>query len=293
MLSEERRQNDCTVHLIKPYIISSIMVHLNGNTKLNLNEDLIRHISLNCLRSFNKQFKTRFGNMIICCDSKRSWRKDVFPFYKFNRRKNRETSSLDWTSIFEILNKIRDEIKENLPYRVLEVEGAEADDIIGVLTSRFSPSENILILSSDKDFIQLQKYRNVQQYSPILKRFLKTENPQMFIKEHIIRGDTGDGIPNFLSSDNTFAIGERQKRINKNRMIEWINNDPEVFCVTDSMKHGYHRNKMLVDLDCIPRDLQARIVTMYDDIKPKNKTIFLNYLIKNKLKNLIEIADEF
>lgn len=274
-------------------LISNLMQHINGDPKFKIEEGLVRHLVLNSLRSYIKQFKSKYGNVVICCDSKKYWRRDVFPFYKSNRKRSRDASDLDWNVIFECLNKIRDELKLYFPYRVLEVEGAEADDIIAVLTARYSASEDVLILSSDKDFVQLQKYKNVQQYSPILKRFIRTEDPHMFVKEHIIKGDHGDGIPNFLSPDNTFVTGERQKTINKKRLGEWLKSNPNDFCTTDLMQRGYKRNQMLVDLDYVPETLKQKIVEAYETTKPSTKSNMLNYLIENKLKALIEVADEF
>ena len=122
------------------------MMHINSDPRAKIDEGLIRHIVLNSLRSYTKQFKAKYGNMVICCDSKKYWRREVFPFYKSNRKKDRDKSDFDWNLIFETLNKIRDELKQNLPYRVIEVEGAEADDIIAVLAGRMSPHEDILIL---------------------------------------------------------------------------------------------------------------------------------------------------
>jgi 5'-3' exonuclease len=274
-------------------LISNLMQQIGSNPKVKLDENLIRHMVLNSLRSYAKQFRSKYGEIVIACDSKHYWRRDIFPFYKAHRKKDREKSEFDWHLIFETLNKIRDELKENFPYRVLEVDGAEADDIIAVLTARQSAHEDILILSSDKDFVQLQKYPNVVQYSPILKRFVKTENPQEYIKEHIIRGDKGDGIPNFLSPDNVFAIGERQKVINTKKLQEWIQSDPKEFCTTDVMMRNYKRNQMLVDLDYIPENIKSQIVVAYDTTKPCNKQKMLNYFIENRLKNLLEVIDEF
>jgi 5'-3' exonuclease len=274
-------------------LISNLMQQIGSNPKIKLEEDLIRHMVMNSLRSYAKQFKHKYGTIVVACDSRKYWRREVFPFYKAHRKNDREKSPLDWHLIFEVLNKIRDELKENFPYKVLEVEGAEADDIIAVMTARMSPHEDILILSSDKDFVQLQKYNNVTQYSPILKRFIKSENPTEYIKEHIIRGDRGDGIPNFLSPDNTFVIGERQKVINKKKLVEWIDSDPKSFCTTDIMLRGYKRNQMLVDLDFIPENIKEQIVLAYETVKPGNKQKMLNYFIENRLKNLIEVLDEF
>lgn len=274
-------------------LISNLMQQINSNPKVKLDENLIRHMVLNSLRSYVKQFKEKYGEIIICCDSKKYWRRDVFPFYKSNRKKARDESGFDWTLIFETLNKIRDELKENFPYKVIDVEGAEADDVIGVLSARLSPSEDILILSSDKDFVQLQKYPNVTQYSPILKRFVKSDNPHQYIKEHIIRGDRGDGIPNFLSADNVFALGERQKVINKKKLDEWLKLKPEEFCVNENMLRGYKRNQMLVDLDFIPENISAQIVEAYENVKPGNKQKMFNYFVEKRLKNLMEVIQEF
>ncbi|CAB4171026.1 RnaseH [uncultured Caudovirales phage] len=274
-------------------LISNLMQQINSNPKMKLDEPLIRHMVLNSLRSYAKQFKSKYGDIVVACDSKKYWRRDIFPFYKAHRKSDREKSEFDWHLIFQTLNKIRDELKENFPYKVIEVDGAEADDVIGVLTARLAAHEEILILSSDKDFVQLQKYPGVVQYSPILKRFVKTEDPLNYIKEHIIRGDRGDGIPNFLSPDNTFVAGERQKVISTKKLQEWINSTAEEFCTTDMMLRGYKRNQMLVDLDYIPETLKEQIVRAYDVPKSGSRQKMLNYFIDNRLKNLIECIDEF
>ena len=274
-------------------LIANLMQQIGSNPKIQLDENLIRHMVLNSLRSYIKQFKSKYGEIIIACDSKRSWRKDYFPFYKANRKKARDESGFDWNLIFETLGKIRQELKDNLPHKVIEVEGAEADDIIGVITARKAPHEDILILSSDKDFVQLQKYPNVIQYSPILKRFVKTDNPHQHVKEHIIRGDKGDGIPNFLSSDNVFALGERQKTINSKKLSEWLTKTPEEFCINEVMLRGYKRNQMLVDLDFIPETIQSNIIDAYENTTVGSRQKLFNYFIEKKLKNLFEVIQEF
>ena len=274
-------------------LISNLMQQIGSNPKVKLDEDLIRHMVLNSLRSYVKQFKQKYGEIVVCCDSRKYWRRDVFPFYKSNRKKDREKSDFDWNLIFETLGTIRQELKENFPYRVLEVDGAEADDIIAVLSARTAPNEQVLILSSDKDFVQLQKYQNVVQYSPILKRYVEAGDPHLYVKEHIIRGDRGDGIPNFLSADNTFALGERQKVINSKKLAEWLHKTPEEFCVNDNMMRGYKRNQMLVDLDFIPETIKHSIVECYENTKPGSRQKMFNYFIEKRLRNLIEVLDEF
>jgi 5'-3' exonuclease len=274
-------------------LIANLMQQVNSAPKMQLDENLIRHMVLNSLRAYIKQFKGQYGEIVICCDSKNYWRREYFPFYKSNRKKDREKSGHDWNLIFQTLNKIREELKQYFPYKVLEIDGAEADDIIGVLAGRHSPNEDVLILSSDKDFVQLQKYKNVIQYSPILKKFVKSDDPKQYIKEHIIKGDRGDGIPNFLSADNVFAKGERQKVINSKKLAEWLTKNPEDFCVNDTMLRGYKRNQQLVDLDFIPEKIKENIVEAYENTTHGTRQKMMNYFIEKRLTNLIEVMDEF
>ena len=275
-------------------LISNLMQHLKHVAKSNeLNEDLIRHMCINTIRASVKQFKSKYPNVVLCCDNKKYWRKEFFPFYKSQRKSDREASGYDWGLIFDTLNKIRDEFKKSFPYKVLDVEGAEADDVIAVLTARLSAHGSVLILSSDKDFGQLQKYSNVTQYSPILKRFIKIDNPKTFIREHIIKGDRGDGIPNFLSPDNTFAAGERQKVINSKKLQEWMNQDAETFCTTDIMLRGFKRNQILVDFDYIPSEVQFNITSAFENTEVATKEKMLNYFIDKGLKAMIESINDF
>lgn len=278
---------------INQVLIAALMQQINSLPGKKLDENLIRHMALNSIRSYVRQFKEKYGEIVICCDSKSYWRRGVFPFYKSNRKKDRDKSGHDWTLIFETLNKLRDELKTYFPYKVIDVDGAEADDIIAVLAARFAPHEEVLILSSDKDFVQLQKYPNVSQYSPILKRYVKTEDPSMYIKEHIIKGDRGDGIPNLLSADNVFALGERQKVINTKKLSEWLKMSPEDFCTTEVMLRNYRRNQMLVDLDFVPEQIKVGIVSAYEEAKPNPRIGLIDYFMKNNLKNLMSVVDEF
>lgn len=274
-------------------MISNLMVQLGNHTNTEVEEDLLRHMILNSIRSYNQKFKNDYGEMIIACDAGNNWRRDVFPYYKANRRKNREKSELNWTHIFETLNKVREELKEFFPYRVIHIDGAEADDVIGTLVHKFgNTSEKILIMSGDKDFVQLQRYNNVKQYDPVQKKWRTTNDPDRFIREHIIRGDVGDGVPNFLSADNTFVVGARQKPISQKKLDSWIGQDPREFC-DENMLRGFLRNQQLVDLDFIPQTLRDRIEVEYEQQAGKGRSQLFNYFIEKRLKNLLESINEF
>mgnify|MGYP000535092572 CR=1 FL=1 len=260
--------------------------------KLN-DENMIRHMILNSIRMYNKKYRNEYGQMVICADGMNTWRKNFYPAYKASRKKGRDSSGLDWTEIFRVLNLVRDEIKENLPYKVLHLEGCEADDIIGALTyetQEFGKFEPVMIISSDKDFIQLQKFSNVKQYSPIQKKAVTEKHPRKYLFEHICRGDKGDGIPNILSADNCFVDEIRQTPLRQNLIDTWID-DAEI--MPEEIKRNFQRNTKLIDLNEIPQDIYNNIVNTYDGQKPAMKMKVLNYLIKKRCNNLIEVVEEF
>mgnify|MGYP003337051065 CR=1 FL=1 len=271
-------------------VIASLMEQI-GSSKQSVEEDLVRHMILNSIRSNVKKFKT-YGEVIIACDNKNYWRKQVFPFYKGNRKKSREKSGHDWNSIFQCMNVVRTELKEHSPYKVIDIEGAEADDVIGILTKRYCPHEKIMILSSDKDFVQLQINSNVEQYSPTLKKYIKSSNPVMQLKELIICGDKGDGVPNILSNDNCIVDGIRQKALTKSRMDELMNTD-FINMNDETMKRNWIRNKIMIDLSSIPENISKSIIDSYESTKPATKQKFMNYMISKRLKNLLEVIDDF
>ena len=281
------------------------MSQIGSNPNAELSENLIRHMVLSSILSYKKKFSDKYGEMIFCADDKKYWRRQVFPYYKANRKKMRDASQFDWNLIFNTLNKIRDEIREKFPYRVIQVEGAEADDIIGTMV-RYTqtnelPSDSldpepqpVLIISGDKDFVQLQKFKNVHQFSPMQKKFLTTDDPGKTLLEHILTGDSGDGVPNFLSADSVFVTeGARQKPIRKDKLKVWLDTkDPEKFC-DDIMYRNFKRNQELIDLEKTPIEIQQKIVENYNKGPQGHRKNLLNYFVENKLKYLLESISEF
>lgn len=274
-------------------MISNFMAQIGNHTNIPIEEDLLRHMVLNSIRSYNAKFKAEYGEMIIACDDKNYWRRQVFPYYKANRKKDREKSEIDWNAVFVILNKIREELKEYFPYRVIQVDTAEADDVIGTLVEEFgNTSEKILIVSGDKDFKQLQSYMNVKQYDPVRKRWLEERNPDRYLREHIMRGDRGDGVPNFLSKDDTFVINARQKPLRDDKLSVWLDQEPEAFC-DETMLRNYKRNQQLVDLSLIPDYIKTQIIEQYTAQEGKGRDKLFNYFIENRLKNLLTDIGQF
>lgn len=273
-------------------LLSGLMAQISNQKGVKLDESLVRHMILNILRMHIRNFRKDYGDVVLCCDNRKYWRKEFFPFYKAGRKKTREKSDLDWHLIFDMLAKFKLELKENFPYKVIDVEGAEADDIIGTLVPMYAPHEKILILSSDGDFLQLQTYgSNVKQYNPAQKKFVKSENPIEELKEKIIRGDKGDGIPNMFSPSDCFVRDLRQKPITKGVLDKYLKENVDNYSETD--KANYARNATLIDLTMIPKDIKEKIINTYSETKPASRQKLLNYFIENKLKNLMDVIEEF
>jgi hypothetical protein len=262
--------------------------------KVTVSEDMVRHMILNSLRMYNLKYRKEYGTMVLACDGG-SWRKQIYPQYKANRKTSRDASGLDWKEFFRILGMVRDEVKEHLPYKVVHIQGIEADDIIGSLTEKtqnFGENEPVMIISADKDFIQLQQYSNVRQFSPMTKAFVKEKDATQYLFEHIIRGDSGDGIPNVLSPDNTFVDKIRQKPISAKKIEQWAASRNALDKVMDeSTYRNFQRNQALIDLSKVPQDKKALIINTFESVKPNSNV--LNYLISKRCTQLIECAEEF
>jgi hypothetical protein len=262
--------------------------------KVTVSEDMVRHMILNSLRMYNLKYRKEYGTMILACDGG-SWRKQIYPQYKANRKTSRDASGLDWKEFFRILGMVRDEVKEHLPYKVVHIQGIEADDVIGALTEKtqnFGENEPVMIISADKDFIQLQQYSNVRQFSPMTKAFVKEKDATQYLFEHIIRGDSGDGIPNVLSPDNTFVDKIRQKPISAKKIEQWGASRNALDKVMDeSTYRNFQRNQALIDLSKVPQDKKALIINTFESVKPNSNV--LNYLISKRCTQLIECAEEF
>jgi hypothetical protein len=272
-------------------LISNLMAQTRGKSDIKPNKEMIRHMVINSLRGFNLKFKEQYGTMVLCADAGDPWRRDIYPNYKHARRKGRVDSATDWDNIFNCITEIKNEIAENFPYVMMYIEKAEADDIIGALVFN-NTNTPIMIISGDKDFIQLQSNTNVKQYSPIQKIFVgEGLDPKKFLHEQIIKGDRSDGIPNILSPDDIFLTGEKQRPINKKRLEEWANVS-NIPLGSETSKY-YERNKQLIDLSCMPKELERTIINTYREYKIPNRSKLLPYFMQHKLKALMTNIGDF
>lgn len=276
-------------------VISNIMAQVGKHTNVPIDINLVRHMVLNQIRYLRTKFKAKFGNeLVIAVDGRHYWRKDVFPYYKANRSKQRKESDFDWNTLFECLNTLRAELDEFMPYTVIHNDKAEADDIISTIVKRKgvvlcgADTERILIVSGDGDFAQLQKFLNVDQFDMIRDKFIVVTDPSKYLREHIIKGDTGDGIPNIMSPDNSLADGIRQKKITAKILEAWMVQDENTVEFAN-----YKRNRQLIDLTQIPEWLEAQIWSSYTSQQNKPRDKMFNYFVNNRLSLLLTHLQDF
>ena len=260
-----------------PVAFAAALQHL-ASTREDPSTDLLRHLVLNSIRAITSRHKGTYGpTVVVAMDGPNYWRKTVFPHYKYKRHAQRESSGQDWSKVFELLRPLKDEFLTSLPYHVLRVEGAEADDVIGVLTHAYAPHEKILIVSSDKDFLQLHDLGAIKQWSPAKQAFVKAESAKVQLRTLILRGDTGDGIPNVLSADDVFATGTRQKPMTGKRFSELLTLSESARPV--DIQRNFARNQMLIDLTQIPESVSGAILASFDAANPVSKQDFLTYMV--------------
>lgn len=262
--------------------------------KTQIDPGLIRHQILTFILSLKNKFKKDYGDVVICSDGANYWRKQEFPYYKSHRKGKRDADSRDWHLIFKELNDVRNELIEIFPYRVINVDGAEGDDVVATICINYHKQEKIIIISSDLDFQQLQKYPGVTQYSPLRKKIIKCDNPELYLQECIIEGDKGDGVPNILSDDDALANPDKKQSAVTKKFISKLLISTDLNSELDEITlRNYYRNKTLIDLDLIPIDIKTKIIEAYENANMGSKSKILNYFIKNKLNILIEQINNF
>jgi len=275
------------IDLSQIMMASTMMSMKKGQTEVDLG--FIRHSILNSLRMYRQKYYNDYGELVICCDDRQSWRRDYFPQYKAGRKSGRDSSPLNWTQIFECFDTIKSELNTIFPYKFIQVKKAEADDIIGVLSREWTGAGPTMIISSDKDFIQLQKFRHtIRQWSPVTKKLVNGNDPNIYLQEHIIKGDKSDGIPNILSTDNSIVEGIRQRPITKKYLQNWSE-----MTMNDDELRNYHRNQKLIDLAETPKEIETEIMYQYNQDPEGGRKGLLNFFIEKKLNNLIETIGEF
>ena len=282
--------------IIIDYSAIAIAAIFSQDRPQDIEEGLIRHMILNRVRQYNLKFREKYGQTVIACDGG-SWRKQAFAQYKAGRKKTRDASPLDWKEFFRLINLVRTELDENFPYPVVYVDNAEADDIIAVLsksTQEFGQNEPVVIISADKDFLQLHRYSNVKQFSPMKRDFITINDPLFYRFEHICKGDSSDGVPNVLSPDNTFTEGLRQRPMRAKKILEWYESKDNLESVMDTETlRNFHRNRAVIDLDYIPTEIVDSIHKATAEQVSKPKKDVLNYLITNRCAMLVEAAQDF
>lgn len=270
-------------------------------------QDIIRHVTLKSIITYNRDYKKRFGELILCCDSSPSWRREVFPYYKAHRAKNREESPIDWDTVRKFIDELKHDIETVFHYPIVAAPNAEGDDCIGAICKYLQTEQShdtsdnpldalsgetpdILIVSSDHDFKQCHKYKKVKQWSPMQKKWVKVDEPD-FLVDKIIGGDKGDGIPSVLMPDDFLVNGTgRATPVTASVRAKYKQYDT----LTEDEKKRYDRNRLLIDFDAMPDRIYDGVVKSYNQERRKrNRSDIFNYLVKHRCRELIDRLEDF
>jgi 5'-3' exonuclease len=281
---------------LQQVMVSNIMVQM-GKSGGKVETSMLKHMVLTSLKGYRTKYFAKYGELVLAMESAKNWRVEYFPYYKGNRKTDREKSTLDWDSIFEGLHEMRQDLLEYFPYRCISVLGCEADDVIGTLCHHFGSDipggHPILIMSGDKDFRQLQTYMNVDQYDPVRNRSMRENDPTNYLNELILGGDSGDGVPNVLSADNSLVLKIRQGTMTKKRVAAFKESIKTGVWENPEVHRNYLRNQQMIDLTFTPEHLQAAVLEEYNNQGGKDRSKIFNYLIKNRMKHLMENVQDF
>lgn len=199
---------------------------------------------------------------VIALEGFSSWRKKKYPFYKAKRKTQREQSPFDFDTYYKHLALVFEDMRQYSNWLVLQHDQAEADDIITTLALR--AKKPVCIVSVDKDFLQLQAFKpDIVQYSPLKRDFLDPKSYKLM--EHILGGDTADGVPNVFSDEDTFLTeGKRQTPFSKKLKdtLSHLEEDEVLSKLTEEQKRRYLMNKELIDARCVPENIQEEILQM-------------------------------
>lgn len=282
-------------------VVSTFLTTYKPGDEMSL--DLVRHMVINSLRYNVLSNKKKYPNIIICIDNANGgyWRRKLAYYYKKHRTEQREESGYDWETIYLYINTVVQEIKENLPYKVISIPGVEADDIIAVMVKEISQSQPgvpILITSSDGDFTQLHKFKNVTQWSPIQKKWVKTKtgSPRHDLLTKIVKGDGKDTISNVYSPSDfiiTKQEGQRQKSISSKFMEQvFAADDPKALFTGDALTR-YNENEVLLDFDFIPADISESILNEFRTVQVAPRRMIYPFFVKNRMVQLLDKITEF
>lgn len=256
---------------------------MKGNSPFS--RELIIHDFLLQIRALEMKYKA--DGILVACDERNLWRKEIYPEYKGQRDKKRDPH---YEEVRGIMDELKDFFNNFTKIPAISVPRNEADDVIAI-ASRISTQKNVIV-SSDKDFIQLINDKTIL-YSPPLRAERETKDKEFELFEKCIRGDSGD---------NVFSAYPRVRT----KVLEAVWGDElamanlfETKRKIDGRKVGevYEFNKSLIDLDMIPQDHQDTISDkIIEEVSNGSKFNYLGMLRffgQNNLKKLAKQEQKF
>ena len=257
-----------------------------------------RYLILTELAILHKKYNP--NNVFICCD-RNSWRSDHFEYYKAKRKAKRNEHPEKFEELFKQASLFEEELETVFKYNILQCKGAEGDDGVGFLVHELPKEDTKIIVSMDKDMVQLLSIPNTIFFNihHLKKCEEYCENPEIALQKLIINGDSSDGIPNMKSDSDTFVNEEKRQKSCGEKTIEkmFIAGFDEILKENVTWRKNYKRNEKLIVLDekNIPVKVWNGLKKCFDGFTYSNcKAIELGtYFNNHDIMGLMEVVNNF
>ncbi len=267
------------------YIDFSVLAYRNlfsmKSTIDQFGYEILRHVFLKNILAYIRDFNP--NKVFIAVDVGQSWRKKVYSLYKGKRKEARDKQDVDWEKFYGICNSVVDELKKNFPFYTIGINHVEADDIIAYLVRNEDTDNEKVIITSDRDYIQLLKYNNTKIFDPLKNKFMECLNPFHALELKICSGDKSDNIPPIYHRWGEKTAEKNILSGNLKKMLEQKDNNGEP-C---EISRNYERNKKLIDMEKLPKSVEKGIDLYLEEYKISSTKSIMKYFIENKLSELL------
>lgn len=309
--------NDYFLDLKQIYLVLDISNLLYRSFYANKDSDdmttagLAHHQALILLNKYFKQYKPKKVFMVF---DRPNWRKiytqssDCYSgrVYKGHRRQNLTPSEqIKYQKFCEHLREFEVLMREHTSVICLASEGEngrglEADDIISGIVQKFHETYEIVIVSADKDLMQLLRHDTVSLVDPATdtKRTLDEydNDANYFMFEKCIRGDMGDNVGSAYPRVRSTKIKQAYQdpyECEKMMQTTWTDQDSN----ERSVRKLFNENKFLMDLYSQPDDIKALMFkTIEEGMKDPGKYShfhFLRFCGKYDMKKVSEQVEQY
>lgn len=175
---------------------------------------------------------------------KSHFRKTLYPEYKGGRKYNRVPEDFQDNYRYKL-----PELAKALGLGVLGVEGVECDDLIGILLAGYTGTERVVLVTGDRDWLQLTIGKpRIIMYDPKQRQQITTDCKSIpqFLVEKIMKGDTSDNLQGIYNCGPVAYSEFAEKAFNDHRSYTGTYKEQLDFLYSEYLAFGQSHSKYRV-----------------------------------------------